>query len=192
MEEPKKKLHAGNPNASPVSPYDWDALKEDWLSRNLDPEREHALYTLKAFADEHKIPYNTMRLRAGKERWYDQLHLAKVQSADKALDELTSRAGFDEYQFRLAHMRTAELMQKKGLEKLLAANISDLSVQDAINLMRYGVDIERKALGMEQGQASVFINNMNMGGAFDWQKEADRIDKLAEVIDVIEADTVDE
>ena len=170
----------GKMKTKPKLNTDWVKVKNRYLQENLDPARVEA-YSLKAVSKETGLDYGSVRRHAAKEKWRDEL-AARIEERDSAaIDEIQVDADYSEFEVRSRHIELAQILQAKGLGRLkeIEDEGGNISVKDAIELVKLGVDLERKSIGIRDG--SLFIGNINIG-QFNWHDEADRMSEYLKTI----------
>lgn len=137
---------------------DWISVRNLFISRNLERIGKER-YSLKDLASDIKVTYGTVRNHASREGW-DKLLEKALEDQEKALrkrmeqsrKEVTHSLQKDELNkeinVRQRQASAARMLQSKAAKKLTNLNSSDLSVRDAIELMKIGLIEERKALGL--------------------------------------------
>lgn len=128
------------------------------MRRNLDMESKGE-YTLKQVAADFDISYGVLRNKANKEQWRESMlrqlqaqeenirgHL--IEQSKKAISALQQDVANVETTVRQKHANLARMMQKKAYERIKDINPKTLSIQNAIILMKLGINEERRALGM--------------------------------------------
>jgi len=130
-----------------TAPIDWPALKEEWMAENLDPKRERN-FTLKALALRHSVAEGTVRNKASDGSWRKELKDRAKERAEILAKETKKRGMFNELEVRERLFKLGRGIQSKGLEKLQELTTSDFSAREAIDMLKLGVDIERRAIGL--------------------------------------------
>lgn len=148
---------------SHVGPYDksrmqdlpakkrWELIKEDWIAQNLRLMPGEPAYTLKQLAAAWGIAYVVIRQMSSKHKWGPQLkeRLAKLQEETHA--RLHEVALFDEIEIRTRQATYARLASSIAFQKLQTLDekaIKNMSVKDAVELLKIGLGEERQALGI--------------------------------------------
>lgn len=170
----------GKMKTKPKLNTDWVKVKNRYLQENLDPSRVEP-YSLKAVSKETGLDYGSVRRHAAKEKWRDELAMRIKERDDAAIDGIQVEADYSEFEVRSRHIDLAQLLQEKGLARLKEIEMAgDISVKDAIELVKLGVNIERQSIGIRDG--SLFIGNINIG-QFNWHDEADRMSDYLKTLD---------
>jgi hypothetical protein len=159
---------------------DWVAVKNRYLQENLDPGRVEP-YSLKSVSIEAGLDYGSVRRHAAKEKWKAELETRRQERDEAAIGEIQVEADYSEFEVRSRHIELAQLLQEKGLSRLKEIELAgDISVKDAIELVKLGVNLERQSIGIRDG--SLFIGNINIG-QFNWHDEADRMSDYLKTLD---------
>lgn len=147
-----------NGNGKRRSKDDWLALKREFIGINLDGE----VMSLKDFAEKKKIAWGTVRNKAAEANWLHDLEerldlkhtkeVGEVKKAhERAIARLRSMAINEETSVRsrhAAHGRNLQGKAHKRFEKLTDEDIETMHVRDALSMMRLGLEIEHRALGL--------------------------------------------
>ncbi len=174
--------------------FEWSMIREWWINRNLLAIDNQAV-TLTDVAEHFEISYNSVRNRCKTEgwkklleermKWRDEAVTQQLMDqSKKAIEQVSEQDINDEVKVRTRHTKLARLAQKKALDKLNSIDAKDLSVRDAIALMKLGIDEERKALGFAdkyeiEHKGEINLNNFTM-------ESAHRV--IEEIIDMVEND----
>jgi hypothetical protein len=160
-----------------VSVTPWRAMKQKYMEKNLDPSSE-VPYTLKQLAEDHSLKYGTVRVRANDEGWVKELKARQEEVEKTGMEMVQSQAEFSEFEVRARHANISKYLQNKGMEKLRSLSdqqVKHMSIRDATEMVKLGIEMERKSVGIKDG--NVFIGNVNVN-QFNWHDEADRIKKF--------------
>ncbi len=125
----------------------WPAVKEDFIVSNLDPSRDELL-TLKELAANHGVNYESVRRRAGKEGWNDEVKKRAEKLAEESIEVAQEQFSQSEAEIRERQIKIARLAQAKAVVRLQDLKPSELTVREAIELLKLGLPEERKAAGM--------------------------------------------
>lgn len=133
----------------------WNALKEKYFALIL----EGRPVTLEEFAKQEGINYGTLRNRASKGKWSEEAQ-ARLERQEKlvtekmversaaAIDAVRDRLAADEAEVRQRHVRIARNLQAKAYARIRDVATENISVRDAIELLKVGMSEERKGLGL--------------------------------------------
>ena len=119
--------------------FDWRTIKIDWLDKNLRVGQKP--FTLKQVATKWGVAYGTVKNKAYRDGWRNQLTQAKAER-DKRSSVIVARY---ETEVRWLQARLARVAIVKALKAL---NQMDLTVSEAIRLLKLGLEQERRALGI--------------------------------------------
>ncbi len=119
--------------------FDWRTIKIDWLAKNLRVGQKP--FTLKQVATKWGVAYGTVKNKAYRDGWRNQLTQAKAER-DKRSSVIVARY---ETEVRWLQARLARVAIVKALKAL---NQMDLTVSEAIRLLKLGLEQERRALGI--------------------------------------------
>lgn len=135
--------------------HDWDAVKKLWFAKNLEVDREEP-YSHAQLAQDTGVPYGSIRNRASKEGWTDELKRRKAERTEKALDEIKSNESLNEIKLRRRQMSVGRYITAKGIQRLQQLAEAELTPSEAIKLVVEGTRIEREAAGLRSG-VDVFL-----------------------------------
>lgn len=166
--------------------HDWEFLRETFINQNL-VERDGP-YTLKMLAEDHALSYSSLQNKAAKEGWMKLLDDAREVSAKKSRGAIERSRVFNELEVRVRQATYGNLAQSKAAVRLQAVQPEDLSIREAIDLLRYGAELERKALAMPDH--FVYTDaTPDTEGDFTLGKAQKVLDKLlGDVIEMVEAE----
>ena len=136
---------------SPTTP--WESIKADYFAQNLRRDKTREL-TLQELSVKWCVPYGTLRNKASKENWGQRLHEKIKEQNARAIAEVQAEEVFTEAETRRRQAKVARLMRDLGLRRLRSVDPDDLSIKDAIELVKLGLVGERQALGF--ARASTF------------------------------------
>ena len=119
--------------------FDWRTIKTDWLAKNLRVGQKP--FTLKQVAKKWGVAYGTVKNKAYRDGWRNQLTQAKAER-DKRSSVIVARYVTE---VRWCQARLARVAIVKALKAL---NQMDLTVSEAIRLLKLGLEQERRALGI--------------------------------------------
>lgn len=127
---------------------DWVSIRLDFLNENLMVGRSDA-FTLKQLAAKHNVGYGTTRNRAAEEGWHEDLKRLLTDLKIESDAGVMSVQLESEVEVRVRQANFARQAQNKAMAKLTMINPEQLSTQEAIMLWRWGMQEERKALGLD-------------------------------------------
>lgn len=142
----------------------WIFLREEYIRRNVGGDA----VTLADFAKENNLKYGTVQQQAFRHRWTAELEdrLARTtrtvteelaKRSVEAIDTLRGRLAETEADVRMRHVKIARKMQLKALTFIDAGNY-EMTVRDAIDIMRIFAIEERKGLGLPEVYVSQTVN----------------------------------
>jgi len=126
--------------------HDWEYFREEWINQNL-VDREGP-YTLKMLAEDHELDYSYLQNKSATEGWMGLLKDRRSESSHVSKNAIERSRIFNELEVRVRQATYGNLAQSKAAVKLNDINPKDLSIREAIDLMRLGAELERKALAM--------------------------------------------
>jgi hypothetical protein len=126
---------------------DWPRVKAIYFERNLERDR-NTPYTLKMLAAEVNVAHGSIRDRASKEKWTDELRAASLKRSEHAIDAARERAAFDEAEVRIRHQIIGKLLIAKSIERLKNLDVTKLTLKETVYMLTVGVEMERAAVGM--------------------------------------------
>ena len=137
-----------NPKKHPPK-IDWNAIREDYLVQNLDPEAEKP-YPIIALATHWGVSRDSCDRHAKKEDWKGELRKRAKAIADARID--AHQDGFIEQQreIRERHALVARSAIKVASKKLatLKKPEKELTVDQMVKMLAFGMAAERDAAGM--------------------------------------------
>jgi hypothetical protein len=111
--------------------------------------------TLKSIADKHGLKEQTVRTHAAKEKWSD----ARRQYRDKTSTKTQEKASTLEAEARARFVSFGKLMQARGAKRIQDLDPATLDADTARKLLKDGVEVEAKGLGIDDGsKAKVNLN----------------------------------
>lgn len=105
-------------------------------------------YTLRMAAEEVGLSYDYVKLTSSQEKWRDQLKEIVTERMKEVTDATRTFAIYDEVAVRTRQAQFARLAQNKAILRIQALDPDKLTVKEAIELLRLGLDQERRSLGM--------------------------------------------
>jgi len=169
----------------------WDDIKADFFKCNL--EKKNSMTFLK-LAAKHKLNIGTLQNRAAKEKWYEELNGMFAEGQDavdealllgnkkKAIAKLQAKNINDELAVRQRHLALSRKVMMKAMAKIDKVDPDKLSVREALDFMRFGVENERKALGMVDDATLILQEPVNNKVELTYGKVDSVIGSLIEVI----------
>lgn len=116
----------------------WDTVRTDFITGDLAyPE----------LARKHGISDSSVRHKAADEKWRE----LRAQWREQAARRTAESIGLLEVEFRAKQYRRALLMVTKGLQRIAQIDPSDLSVKEALDLVKAGHVIALQVLGLPDG-----------------------------------------
>ncbi len=119
--------------------FDWRTIKIDWLAKNLRVGQKP--FTLKQVATKWGVAYGTVKNKAYRDGWRNQLTQAKAER-DKRSSVIVARYVTEVRWLQARLARVAIVKAMKALKQ------KDLTVSEAIRLVKLGLEQERRALGI--------------------------------------------
>ncbi len=126
---------------------EWYKVCRYWVTENLQPDREKP-YTFKDCAQAWKINYGSLRNVAHRDNWKGELQKALDEKNTQVLEVVKQDTAVEEGEVRIRQARVARLALAKATVRLQAIEPGDLSVREALELLKLGFEQERKALGL--------------------------------------------
>ena len=137
-----------NPKKHPPK-IDWNAIREDYLVQNLDPEAEKP-YPIIALATHWGVSRDSCDRHAKKEDWKGELRRRAKAIADARID--AHQDGFIEQQreIRERHASVAQNLISKAVEKFntIKNPKKELTVDQMLKMLAFAMPAEREAHGM--------------------------------------------
>ncbi len=130
----------------PKPKHDWDYLREEWINQNLVDRDEP--YTLKMLAEDHSLDYSYLQNKSAKEGWMGLLKDRREEAGGLSRNAIERSKIFNELEVRVRQATYGNLAQSKAAVRLNNVSPEDLTIREAIDLMRLGSELERKALAM--------------------------------------------
>ena len=110
--------------------------------------------TLETLAEKYSVNARTLEGYCGREKWVEQRAEFRRDVAERARKKLAAT----EAQVRVRQMKIGRTVQLKGLERMKGLSAKELQPEIALRYVRFGTEIERKALGIEDGGGNVLLN----------------------------------
>jgi hypothetical protein len=135
----------------------WKAIKEEFVTLKLNGSP----ITLKEFGAKRGIAYQFIRVKASTGKWTKAIEERQseietrvseqmVQRSADAISAVRQSLASDEAEVRERHAKIARGMQGKAVKRLNEIPISELSPREAIDMLRIGMEQERRALGIPE------------------------------------------
>lgn len=125
----------------------WDRLRIEFLTENLSGDRLRA-YTLRELCEKYSLNYGSLRNVASSEKWGAQLTEMVKSKRDKSTEVVQAVQMVNEVEVRVRQAQFARLTMNKAILRIQAIDPAKLSVKEAVELLRLGMQEERKALGL--------------------------------------------
>jgi hypothetical protein len=144
--------------------YNWELLFHVWLKKNLegDPAKPYSLIDL---GKEYDVPYKTIRNRASTDKWQDKLDKVRAQIEQNIVATIQDSKVNAESEVRKRQAHIARTLLDKALARLELTKPEDLTHRQAIEIIKFALPEERKALGMAEKYELTSINE-NFGGEY--------------------------
>jgi len=110
--------------------------------------------TLETVSEKYSIPVRTLETHSAREKWVAERVNFRREVAETARKKLLET----EAEVRVRQMRLGRLLQVKGYERVRDMKVKELEPEIALRYVRFGTEIERKALGIEDGRGNVLLN----------------------------------
>lgn len=170
---------------------DWAAAQQRYIAANMTTKDGTPRYTYKDVAAEFGVHWGTVRNKAADQGWEDNLkkairdrdqavHQKLVERNAHAMEVLAKEMANQEASVRRRHLNLSRHLQKLAHDKLQELKPEDITVRDAIELLKLGIGEERRALGMSD-KIDVYTGDRRIKEFTP--SDADEV--LGEVIDLI-------
>lgn len=124
----------------------WAALKEEWLVQNL-AMTDGGTFSFKALAEMHGLSHGTVRNHAAKYKWHEELKVRASNVQERVVEAVQTSIVETELQVRMRHATVSKFALSKGLERIRNISSETLTPREAIDLMRIGMEYERRSYG---------------------------------------------
>ena len=135
----------------------WASLKEEFIDLSIKGAAIH----WPTLAGKYGFEPQTVRNRASKERWYDEIETRRkmreevldsklTERTALALDELNRDFATNEAAIRKRHATMARGLQGRAITRLKEIPLNEFTARDALAMLKLGIDEERFAMGMSQ------------------------------------------
>ena len=136
---------------------DWHLVKTDYFVENLHQDKGKP-FTLKDLSVRWKIAYKTVRNRASEDGWNDELRDKIAEQQIKILQKVQQQEIETEADVRQRQAQVARYLVDKALLRLVTVAPEDLTKREAIELAKFALGEERKALSItEKGGISPVV-----------------------------------
>lgn len=125
----------------------WDVVYLHWLSENLRIDRVSP-YLYKDLAKKFNIAEKTVRTHAAKGKWQNKLNEKLLEQKQEIVSKVQAQQIVSEAEIRLRQAEISQKMIDKAMVKFESISSEDLSVKQAIELIKIGMVEQRKALGL--------------------------------------------
>jgi len=149
---PKRKPGARTKHRKkPKRGLDWAALKERYIVENLDPQRDRP-YTAAELAKDFQVSVHTVRGVMAKEDWRGELRSHQEKRSEEAIARTRTIYADQERELRDRQANIGRLWQAKSVVRIqkIENPETDLTFREALDLGRYGAELERKARGLPE------------------------------------------
>lgn len=130
----------------------WEQVRLEYLNTNLEAQVKKGdiqTVSLKFLAAKYDLKYGSLRNIAAEQDWTGQLALMIREQRDAVKDRIVHINMQSEVEVRTRQVHYGRLAQDIAVESLLAMDPTTLTAKEAIELLRVGTELERKAAGME-------------------------------------------
>jgi len=127
--------------------------KINWSQAQADYIADETL-SYKDIAQKYGVATQNVAIRAGKDHWVEK-RKELISTSGQRVIERTSEAITE---VTMRHIQTAKILQAKGMEALVTKDMNPENFSEAVKSVKDGVDIERKAYGLDKPQQNVHIN----------------------------------
>lgn len=129
---------------------DWEQLRIAYLEESLAAMGSGSPpISFRILAERYGVNYGSLRNVAGEQRWRDDLTRLSDEQRMKTNTTIVNLQLQNEVEVRVRQAQYARLAQDKAMQKLQVLQPAQMTTRDAIDLLRLGLEQERKALGME-------------------------------------------
>lgn len=139
---------------------------EDWRTRFIQGGDD---LTLKVLSEQENAPaHQTIRDRSSKEKWpelrkqYREAIVAQLSAHPEVQLVLTKVSEIiDVAQMLIQHVKIAKLVQGKSLQKIKEINPKTLTNREALEYLKYSIELERLTQGLATQHQSVDVKAMS-------------------------------
>ncbi len=125
----------------------WEVVYLHWLTENLRIDRESP-YLYKELAKKFNIAEKTVRIHAGKGKWQEKLNEKILEQQQQIISKVQEKEIISEVEIRQRQAQLARKLIEKAMVKINSISPKDLTIKQAIELVKLGMIEERKALGL--------------------------------------------
>jgi len=166
--------------------HDWNACMEFYVQKNLDPERKTP-FTVAMVAEHFGVPLYYCRNRASQMGWSKEVRRRKDKARADAIKKISKTAEFDEYEIRTRHAKIARFLSAKAMTKLQNLEPKDLTVQQSIDILKVGVELERVSVGIPDINARLEVEGEPSQSVSERMEQHAQMRRLGEkLIDLVE------
>lgn len=126
---------------------DWKLLKADYITENIKKAKDKP-FTLKELSIRWKIAYKTIRNKSSEEHWNDELRERITDQQIEILQKVQDDMIESEVEIRQRQAQVVRYLSDKALRRLISIPPDELTKREAIELMKFSLAEERKALGL--------------------------------------------
>ncbi|KKM66397.1 hypothetical protein LCGC14_1481620 [marine sediment metagenome] len=142
-------VYNGKKNPKKHKPkIDWDAIREDYLVQNLDPEKTKK-YSINMLAKTWGVSRNSIDKHVKAEDWNGELRRRSRAIADARIDVHQDSIIEAQKEIRERHALVARSAIAVASKKLASLkNPKKLTVEQMVKMLAFGLTAEREASGM--------------------------------------------
>jgi len=135
-----------SPDSGELGESTYDKYMQHYLKENLY-ERDRP-YTLEDVSKHFGVTYGYIRNKASKHKWNVVLHDILMRRQKESASASQELQVVSEVEIRMRQARFARLAMNKAILKIQAIQPDTLTVREAMELLRLGLQEERRALGL--------------------------------------------
>jgi len=151
--------------------YDWALICRDFIATGLVAGKRP---TYAEMAKKWGLPLTTVRARASADRWVEMYEAAVVERNEQALTVLMDSAVLDEVEIRRRQVSIGRLCASLGIARLDMIDPGELTVKEATELVKLGVDIEARGAGLTKE----FVLNLRESDSRDRKTEREKLTEV--------------
>ena len=125
----------------------WKAVFIHWLTENLRRDLKSP-YAYKELGKKFNIAHKTIRTHASKGKWQQKLNDKLKEQNQQIIAKVQEQEIISEAEIRQRQASLSRKLIKKAMAKLDSIAPKDLTIKQAIDLVKLGLTEERKSLGM--------------------------------------------
>lgn len=125
----------------------WAAVYLHWLTENLRIDRKSP-YLYKDLAKKFDIAEKTIRTHASKGKWQNKLNEKLLEQKQEIISKVQKQEVYSEAEIRRNQAEISQKMIDKAIIKLESILPQELTVKQAVELVKIGMVEQRKALGL--------------------------------------------